>query len=84
MFWCGDSNHLLVGLDNGTIKCYKISPELNFLQYEEVCEIKAHNDRVMGMSFDSKTGCILSCGTDKKFKITEINYKECISGKSLI
>ena len=58
-----------------------MSPELNFMQYEEVCEIKSHNDRVMGLGFDSKSGCIYSAGTDKKFKITEINYKECISGK---
>jgi hypothetical protein len=84
VFWDSESNHLLVGLDNGIIKCYRVSPELNFLQYEEVCEIKAHNDRVMGMSYDNRTGCIYSAGTDKKFKITEIHYKECVSGMCLI
>ena len=80
VYWDNESSHLLVGLDNGIIICYKVAPELNYLQYDEICEINCHTNRVMGMSFDIKTGCILSVGSDKKFKITEIHYKECVSG----
>jgi WD40 repeat protein len=65
---------LQVGLDSGTIVFYKTSLESKFLVYDELCRIKPHNDRVMGLAYNSKPGYIYSCGTDKKFMLSEINY----------
>ena len=65
---------LQVGLDSGTIIFYKTSIESKYLVYDELCRIKPHNDRVMGLAFDPKPGYIYSCGTDKKFMLSEINY----------
>jgi hypothetical protein len=36
LFWDGEKNNLIVGLDSGIIKLYKIAPEMNFMQYDEV------------------------------------------------
>lgn len=33
----------------------------------------------MGIAFDSKTGYIYSCSSDKKFIISEINYQESVT-----
>ena len=65
---------LQVGLDSGTVIFYKTSKESKYLVYDELCRIKPHNARVMGLDFDSKSGYIYSCGTDKKFMLSEINY----------
>ena len=65
---------LQVGLDSGTVIFYKTSRESKFLAYDELCRIKPHNDRVMGLAYNSKPGYIYSCGTDKKFMLSEINY----------
>ena len=65
---------LQVGLDSGTIIFYKTSQESKFLVYDELCRIKPHNARVMGLAFHSKPGYIYSCGSDKKFMLSEINY----------
>ena len=65
---------LQVGLDSGTIVFYKTSEESKFLAYDELCKIKPHNARVMGLAFDSKPGYIYSCGSDNKFMLSEINY----------
>lgn len=35
----------------------------------------------MGLALDPKTGYIYSCGSDKKFVYSEINFQESISGK---
>jgi WD40 repeat protein len=65
---------LQVGLDSGTVIFYRTSKENRFLDYEEVCRIKPHTARVMGLAFDSKPGYIYSCGSDNKFMLSEINY----------
>ena len=65
---------LQVGLDSGTIVFYKTSQESKYLDYEELCKIKPHNARVMGLAFDGKPGYIYSCGSDNKFMLSEINY----------
>lgn len=65
---------LEIGLDSGTIIFYRTSPDSQFLQYEELCKIKPHTNRVMGLAFDAKPGYIYSCGSDKKFMLCEINY----------
>ena len=69
-----DNLVLQVGLDSGTVVFYKTSVESKFLEYEELCRIKPHNARVMGLAFDSKPGYIYSCGSDNKFMLSEINY----------
>ena len=65
---------LQVGLDSGTIIFYKTSVESKYLVYDELCRIKPHTARVMGLAFDAKPGYIYSCGSDKKFMLSEINY----------
>lgn len=77
--WDSDSNTLLVGLDDGKIHFYKANAESNFLQFEELCELHPHKDRVMGACFESKTGYIYSCSTDKRFVVSEINYQESVN-----
>ena len=69
-----DDLTLQVGLDSGTIIFYKTSVESKYLVYDELCRIKPHSDRVMGLAFDPKPGYIYSCGSDKKFMLSEINY----------
>ena len=69
-----DNLVLQVGLDSGTVIFYKTSTESKYLVYDELCRIKPHNARVMGLAFDSKSGYIYSCGSDKKFMLSEINY----------
>ena len=65
---------LQVGLDSGTVVFFKTSEESKFLSYEELCRIKPHKARVMGLAFDPKPGYIYSCGSDRKFMLSEINY----------
>ena len=65
---------LQVGLDSGTVVFYKTSEESKYLAYDEICRIKPHNARVMGLAFDPKPGYIYSCGSDNKFMLSEINY----------
>ena len=65
---------LQVGLDSGTIIFYKTSEESKYLAYDELCKIQPHTSRVMGLAFDGKPGYIYSCGSDKKFMLSEINY----------
>jgi WD40 repeat protein len=65
---------LQVGLDSGTVVFYKTSEESKYLAYDELCKIKPHNARVMGLAFDPKPGYIYSCGSDNKFMLSEINY----------
>ena len=77
--WESESNTLAVGLDDGKLFFYKVNPETNFLQFDELCELKPHSNRVMGVSFDSKTGYIYSCSSDKKFIVSEINYQESVT-----
>lgn len=77
--WDSESSTLSVGLDNGKIYFYKVSPDSNFMQYEELCELKPHTGRVMGIAFDFKTGYIYSCSSDKKFIVSEINFQESIT-----
>ena len=64
----------VVGLDSGTVVFYKTSAESKYLSYDELCKIKPHNARVMGLAFDPKPGYIYSCGSDRKFMLSEINY----------
>jgi WD40 repeat protein len=58
---------------------FKVAADSNFMQYEELCELRPHTDRVMGIAFDSKTGYIYTCSTDKKFIVSEINYQESVT-----
>ncbi len=77
--WEPESSTLAVGLDDGKIFFYKINSESNFLQFDELCELKPHSNRIMGLCFDSKSGYIYSCSSDKKFVVSEINYQESVT-----
>jgi WD40 repeat protein len=70
---------LAVGLDDGKIFFYKVAADSNFLQFDELCELKPHNSRVMGISFDSRSGYIYSCSSDKRVIVSEINYQESVT-----
>ena len=69
-----ESNTVNIGLDTGRIIFYKLNPDSCFTEYVPYIDFKPHKARVMGLSYDAKTGYIYSCSTDKKFYITEINY----------
>jgi hypothetical protein len=77
--WENESMTLAVGLDDGKIFFYKVGSESNFLQFDELCELKPHNSRVMGITFDSRSGYIYSCSSDKRFVVSEINYQESVT-----
>ena len=58
-----------VGLDDGSIFLYKVEPESNFSKFSDLKNIKPHNDRVMGIEFDSDLGKVYSVSTDKLFLV---------------
>ena len=65
-----------VGLDDGSIFLYKVEPESNFSKFSDLKNIKPHNDRVMGIEFDSDLGKVYSVSTDKLFLVSDINYEK--------
>lgn len=69
-----ESGTVEVGLDSGAINFYRTSEESKFMQYEEICKIKPHKGRVMGVGFNYEKGYIYSCSSDKKFYLSEINF----------
>jgi len=77
--WDSDSSTIAVGLDDGKIYIYKTSPDSGYLCYEQLCEIKPHKDRVMGIAIDSKGGYIYSVSTDKKIIVSEANHQSTSS-----
>lgn len=70
---------LEVGLDSGTIIFYKTSEESKYLQYDEMCRVKPHTDRVMGLEYDNKQGYIYSCSSDKKCMLIEMNNNQNVT-----
>lgn len=70
-----ESQTILVGLDSGRILSFKTTTENQFTQYDDLCHIKPHKDRVMGLAFDPSKGYIYSCSSDKRFIVNEINYQ---------
>jgi hypothetical protein len=44
-----------------------------------MCELKPHDDRVMGLCYDGKAGYIYSCSTDKKFIVSEVNFHDQVT-----
>lgn len=69
-----ESNTIQVGLDSGAIVFYRTSEDSQFLQYDEICKIKPHKDRVMGLAYNHQQGHIYSCSSDAKFILSELNY----------
>ena len=69
-----ERNTLQVGLDSGAIIFYRTSEESKFMQYDEICKIRPHKGRVMGLAFNNQQGYIYSCASDKKFYLSEINF----------
>ena len=69
-----ESGTVQVGLDSGAIIFYKTTEESKFIQYDEICKLKPHKGRVMGVVFNSQQGYIYSCSSDKKFYLSEINF----------
>lgn len=79
--WDPESNTLAVGLDDGKIFFYKTSPDNNFTHYDQICELKPHSERVMGIAVEAKSGYIFSVSSDKKFIVSEANYQQSVTGK---
>jgi hypothetical protein len=83
IYWDSESNTLAVGLDDGRIFFYKTSPESNYMHYDQICELKPHNERVMGIAVEAKSGYIFSVSSDKRFIVSEANYQQSVTGKLL-
>ena len=49
-----EKNIVQVGLDTGRVVCYKTSVDSKFFQYEELCQVKPHSNRVMGVAVDTR------------------------------
>ena len=66
-----NSLYVGVGLDQGDVIFYQVSKESKFLEFEEILKFKYHSDRVMGLSYDEKNKYIYSCGSDRKFMLSD-------------
>lgn len=73
--WDQDSMTFLVGLDDGSISLFKHEPQSGYVNFTETATMKPHKNRVMGIAFDSVSGHIFSCSSDKLFAISDINYQ---------
>ena len=74
-----ESNTVEVGLDSGAIIFYRTNEESKFIQYDEICKIRPHKGRVMGLAFNYQQGYIYSCSSDKKFYLSEINFQSNVT-----
>lgn len=77
--WDPDSTTFSIGLDDGKIIFYKLQTESKFSEFEELCTIKPHKNRVMGLGFDVQNGYIYSCSSDKTFVVSDINYQSSMN-----
>lgn len=62
---------LLIGLDSGSIAVFS-SPTKKYTDFQLLCTIKPHKDRVMGVAYDNQKEFVYSCSSDKKFYLTNI------------
>ena len=79
LLWDRESSTLSVGLDDGTIVFYKHQLNSKYTEFDELCQIKPHKGRVMGIGFDVNSGYIYSCSSDKTFIVSEINYQSSVN-----
>ena len=61
LHWDSQSMTFSVGLDDGTIYVFKHDAQSEYINFEQMCELKAHKARVMGIAFDYESGHIFSC-----------------------
>ena len=61
-----------VGLDDGKIYAFKAKEGTHYLEFEQLLELQAHKDRVMGLGFDNDSNYMYSCSTDRTFYVTEV------------
>lgn len=63
-----ESEVMCVGLDNGKIYMYQRNKsDTKYCEFNEVCEIQAHNNKIMGVVYDHTVKCVYSCSSDKTF-----------------
>jgi WD40 repeat protein len=74
-----EKNIIQVGLDTGRIVCYKSSIDSKFYSFEELCQVKPHSNRVMGVAIDTRRALIYSCSSDRKFCVTDMNNLSAIT-----
>lgn len=67
-----ESEVMCVGLDNGKVYVYQHNTSSNYSDFIQVCEINAHNDRVMGVVYDNTVKRVYSCSLDKTFYCHDI------------
>lgn len=72
--WDSDSSMLAIGLDDGRMFFYKTTPDSGYMYFDQICELKPHTERVMGIALDAKVGYIYSVSSDKKFILSEANH----------
>jgi WD40 repeat protein len=72
------NNILSLGLNSGTINLYKVfineSSKVSKELVEEVCVIKAHKKRVLGVCFNFSLGYVYSVAKEGSLVISEMNY----------
>ena len=66
-----NSLYVGVGLDQGNVIFYQVTKESKFLDFEEILNFRPHTNRVMGLCYDEKNKYIYSCGSDKKFMLSD-------------
>ncbi len=77
--WDDESNTLAIGLDDGSISFFKHQNNSNYTAFDDLCEMKPHKARVMGIAFDVHTGYVYSCSSDKTFIMSDINYQSSVN-----
>ena len=73
--WDDKTEIYSIGLDDGRVLLYKAVPRTNYLQMNKVSELNNHNDRIMGIAFDSNNMRIYTCSIDKTFYVTDFKKK---------
>ncbi len=72
------SNTLSLGLSSGIINLYKVfineSSKVSKELIEEVCAIKAHKKRILGVCFNFGLGYVYSVAKEGSLVISEMNY----------
>jgi hypothetical protein len=83
LYWDGNSNTLLVGLDSGSINLLTVSKKTSYKSFDEVkllinyqsksMEIEQHIERVMGLYYDDKRSLIHSVSKDHKYRVLNLD-----------
>lgn len=79
LHWSDESLVLFIGMDEGYVKRLKVHPESGYMAYEEMEDLRIHQQRVMGMYLHPETKLLYTISDWGDMKITSLapeNYKE--------